>query len=36
LRTKFDADYPQKLIGTVRGIGYIFNPDSVREGSVAQ
>ncbi len=25
LRTKFDASYPRKLIGTVRGSGYIFH-----------
>jgi DNA-binding response OmpR family regulator len=36
LRAKFDAPYPMKLIGTVRGSGYIFNPDSVREGSAMQ
>jgi DNA-binding response OmpR family regulator len=36
LRAKFDAAYPRKLIGTVRGSGYIFNPDAAREGSVTQ
>ena len=35
LRAKFDAAYHNKLIGTVRGSGYIFNRDSVRQASVA-
>lgn len=36
LRVKFDAPYRNKLIGTVRGSGYIFNPQSAREGGVMQ
>jgi DNA-binding response OmpR family regulator len=35
LRSKFDAPYTRKLIGTVRGSGYIFNPEPARERSVA-
>lgn len=35
LRAKFDAAYHNKLIGTVRGSGYIFNRDSIRQASVA-
>jgi len=36
LRAKFDAPYRTKLIATVRGFGYIFNPASARDGSVTQ
>jgi DNA-binding response OmpR family regulator len=36
LRAKFDAPYSKKLIGTVRGSGYIFHDDAAREGSVTQ
>jgi DNA-binding response OmpR family regulator len=36
LRAKFDAPYSNKLIGTVRGSGYRFTPDSALEGSVMQ
>jgi DNA-binding response OmpR family regulator len=32
LRAKFDGAYPRKLIGTVRGSGYIFNAGAPREG----
>jgi len=36
LRAKFDAPYRQKLIGTVRGSGYIFKQDSAAEGRAAE
>jgi DNA-binding response OmpR family regulator len=36
LRAKFDAPYRNKLIGTVRGSGYIFKPESARDGSLMQ
>jgi DNA-binding response OmpR family regulator len=36
LRAKFDAAYHTKLIGTVRGSGYIFNHHSAQQVSVAQ
>jgi DNA-binding response OmpR family regulator len=36
LRAKFDAAYPRKLIGTVRGKGYIFNRSSVEKGGAPQ
>jgi DNA-binding response OmpR family regulator len=32
LRTKFDAAYPRKLIGTVRGSGYIFQHRQAEQG----
>jgi len=36
LRTKFDVAYSKKLIGTVRGSGYIFIREPVRQWSNAQ
>lgn len=36
LRAKFDAPYRSKLIGTVRGSGYRFAPDSTRGRRVMQ
>jgi DNA-binding response OmpR family regulator len=36
LRAKFDAAYPTKLIGTVRGTGYLFIPQSARGGRDVQ
>jgi DNA-binding response OmpR family regulator len=36
LRAKFDAAYARKLIGTVRGSGYRFAPDSAQERSAVQ
>jgi len=36
LRAKFDAGFTQKLIGTVRGSGYIFNHDPARRGGVTE
>jgi len=36
LRAKFDAPFPGKLIGTVRGSGYKFNRDAARQGSLVQ
>jgi DNA-binding response OmpR family regulator len=35
LRAKFDAPYPSKLVGTVRGSGYILMRDSGAQGSAA-
>jgi DNA-binding response OmpR family regulator len=31
LRTKFDAPFPERLIGTVRGAGYMFSHDAAEQ-----
>jgi DNA-binding response OmpR family regulator len=36
LRAKFDAAYPTKLIGTVRGSGYVISGASAGRGSIVQ
>jgi len=36
LRSKFDAGFPRKLIGTVRGSGYIFIHHPAGRWSVMQ
>jgi DNA-binding response OmpR family regulator len=36
LRSKFDAPYRKKLIGTVRGSGYIFKHDAAENGMVTR